>query len=258
MTYTHGTFNWVDLVAKDIERIKPFYAELFGWSYDEQPSHGGPPYGIFGLGGQPAAGVAQMSKEMIDGGTPSTWNTYVKTDDIAATEKLITEHGGSLMFDTITIPHTGKTNWAKDPEGAVFALWEPMGHHGSGVVNVPGSFCWNERATRDLDRFEKFYGAVFGWTFEREAGVGTSMIHNPTGREQGHALLMNDKWGASCPPTWSVYFAVADCDQTADRAKALGGSVPEPPFDMKVGRVAVLSDPDGAAFYIIQLNERPA
>ena len=256
MSYTHGTFNWIDLVAKDIERIRPFYQELFGWAYAEQPTHGGPPYGIFSLDGKSAAGVGQMSDDMVKGGTPSTWNTYVSVDDIAAVESKIKAHGGSLMFDTITIPNTGKTNWAKDPEGAVFALWEADGHIGSEVTNVPGSFCWNELATRDLEQFEKFYGAVFDWTFEREKSPTSElgMIRNADGREQGHALRMTEEWG-DMPPAWSVYFAVEDCDASVERIQRLGGRKNFGPIDIPAGRFAHVSDPDGAHFYVIRLSE---
>lgn len=256
MRFTPGTFNYVDLVARDIARIRPFYEALFGWSYAEQTSHGGPPYGMFARDGKTAAGVGQMSAEMIEAGTPSTWNTYVTVDDLAATEAKVRELGGTLLFETITIPGAGKTNWVRDPEGAVLALWEPMGHAGSDVVNVPGSFCWNERATRDLAGFEAFYGALFGWRFVNDDNPhGTvRMIHNAAGREQGHALVMTEAWG-DFPPSWAVYFAVEDCNAAVERAVDLGGQVNVPRIDIAVGRFSNLSDPDRASFYVIQLND---
>jgi predicted enzyme related to lactoylglutathione lyase len=57
------------------------------------------------------------------------------------------------------------------------------------------------------------------------------------------------------PPNWGIYIAVADCDGTAQKATALGGRQYVPPTDIpKVGRFAVLSDPQGGVFNIIQLN----
>jgi predicted enzyme related to lactoylglutathione lyase len=55
-----------------------------------------------------------------------------------------------------------------------------------------------------------------------------------------------------------VYFAVADADATAAKATESGGTVIAAPFDTPVGRMAVLSDPQGAAFSIIQLPAQPA
>jgi hypothetical protein len=256
MVFSAGTFNWVDLNAKDMERAKAFYGQLFGWTFELQDTRGGPPYGIFFLRGKQAAGVGRMSDEMISQGVSSMWNTYVSTDDIDATEKAIETNGGRLMFETMTVLEAGKMNFARDPEGATFAIWEPIGHAGVEVYNEPDSFCWSERATRDLDDVEQFYGAVFDWQFRREEVPVSkmSMIHNAKGREQGHALLMTDEW-EGVPPHWSPYFAVADCDATVERAKSLGGANPVPPFDIDVGRMAALADPDGATFYVIRIKD---
>jgi predicted enzyme related to lactoylglutathione lyase len=50
-----------------------------------------------------------------------------------------------------------------------------------------------------------------------------------------------------------VYFAVANTDQTVSKAQQLGAQVMAPAMDIPQGRFAVLSDPQGAAFAIIQL-----
>ena len=54
-----------------------------------------------------------------------------------------------------------------------------------------------------------------------------------------------------------MYFGTADADATAVKAAELGGSVVVPPFDTPVGRIAVLSDPQGAMFSVIK-NAPPA
>jgi predicted enzyme related to lactoylglutathione lyase len=55
-----------------------------------------------------------------------------------------------------------------------------------------------------------------------------------------------------------VYFAVADADAAAAKAAELGGAVMVEPFDIPVGRIAVISDPQGAVFSIIQQAPQPA
>jgi predicted enzyme related to lactoylglutathione lyase len=55
------------------------------------------------------------------------------------------------------------------------------------------------------------------------------------------------------PTHWMVYFAVEDTDGSAAKCVELGGSVSVPPFDIPIGRIAVLTDPHGAAFSIIKL-----
>jgi predicted enzyme related to lactoylglutathione lyase len=52
------------------------------------------------------------------------------------------------------------------------------------------------------------------------------------------------------------YFQVADCDATAAKAQALGASFKVPPTDIpRVGRFAVIQDPQGAVFSIIKLQQ---
>ena len=58
------------------------------------------------------------------------------------------------------------------------------------------------------------------------------------------------------PPHWIGYTAVDDVDASVKKATSLGGKVLAPAFDIpKVGRVAVLADPQGAAFAIVHLIE---
>ena len=58
------------------------------------------------------------------------------------------------------------------------------------------------------------------------------------------------------PAHWMVYFAVADCDATVEKAKELGGQLTFGPMDLPVGRFAVLSDPHGAHFAVIALSDQ--
>jgi hypothetical protein len=62
----------------------------------------------------------------------------------------------------------------------------------------------------------------------------------------------------STPPFWQPYVAVEDPDATTAKAKELGGAALMEPMDVpKVGRLAVLRDPQGATFGIIR-PEPPA
>jgi predicted enzyme related to lactoylglutathione lyase len=57
----------------------------------------------------------------------------------------------------------------------------------------------------------------------------------------------------SIPAHWQPYVAVEDPDATAERATQLGGSALIAPMDVpNVGRIAVLSDPQGAKFGVIK------
>jgi len=257
MSYPHGTFNWVDLRAHDMERAKRFYGELFGWTATDEDTQGGPPYATFSLGGKSAAGLGQTSAEMKEQGVVSLWNTYVAVTSAASLERTAVEHGGSVIMPSMTVMSAGMMGFLADPEGAVFATWEADQHQGSEIVNVPGAFCWNELAVRDIDAAKAFYEKIFGWTMVEKhiPDVPTrTMIIKVRDREIGHALQMNADW-EGIPAHWKVYFSVADCDDSAASAQSLGGKVLVPPMDIPPGRFSLLQDDQGAMFYIIALKE---
>ncbi|MEQ9322613.1 MAG: VOC family protein [Polyangiaceae bacterium] len=254
-TYTPGQFCWVDLNAKDFDAMAKWYAELWGWTLETDPTPMGR-YGIFSKDGQPVAGMGEMSDEMKAGGMPSVWNSYVCVEDCRATVAKAKELGGEILFDTHETPNeSGTLAFLKDPEGAVFALWQPGNHIGARRVNEPGSFSWNELAVRDIAKAKAFYGELFGWqATDMESGPAKVTMFENAGRPNGHALQMTEEW-EGMPPHWSVYFAVADTDATVKQIEALGGKVHVPPFDIPQGRIAVVANPDGATNYLIKLAQ---
>ena len=71
-------------------------------------------------------------------------------------------------------------------------------------------------------------------------------------------LIIKEEWG-QVPPHWAIYFAVGNCDQTLDKAKNLGGKIEVPPMEVEnVGRFAILMDPQGGHFAVIQLHQAEA
>jgi predicted enzyme related to lactoylglutathione lyase len=90
-----------------------------------------------------------------------------------------------------------------------------------------------------------------------ESGVDFRMW-SPEGTEPGPDTaiggrsVITDAFPAEMPSYFLSYFAVADCDATAETAVGLGGRVSAPPFDIPYGRMAVLHDDQGAEFAVLQ------
>lgn len=118
----------------------------------------------------------------------------------------------------------------------------------------PGTFSYAELATTDIADAKRFYGGLFGWQFED--------VPVPDGEPYTVARIEGDSVAgltpqqpqqreAGIPPHWFNYVTVASADETAARAKELGGTVHAGPFDvMDIGRMAVIADPTGAMFGI--------
>ena len=146
-----------------------------------------------------------------------------------------------------------------DPTGAHCATWQPGIHKGAELVNEPGSFCWNELYTRDLPRDLDFYRSVFNYTVE-ETEMGSGGKYNLLkvgGRPVAGAMNM-DTVGlpAEIPPHWLVYFAVSDIQASMSKVTELGGSARGPMDTPMVDRSAIITDPVGAVFAIIQFQSQ--
>ncbi|WP_328666709.1 VOC family protein [Streptomyces sp. NBC_00322] len=112
---------------------------------------------------------------------------------------------------------------------------------------VTGSPNWIDLGTPDLDAATAFYGGLFGWTFQ-SAGpdAGGYGMYQLDGKTVTGAMTVTPEQGA---PGWTLYFQSPDADATAKAVQAGGGAVLFEPMDVfELGRMAVFSDPAGAAF----------
>ena len=76
------------------------------------------------------------------------------------------------------------------------------------------------------------------------------------GRSIGGMMAKPPMMPAEVPPHWNVYFAVADLDEARNAIQKLGGQVLAEPFDTPTGPFVPVMDPTGAAFSVIQMNQR--
>lgn len=124
-----------------------------------------------------------------------------------------------------------------------------------------GEICWFELATNNLSDAKEFYTQLFGWELNRSA-VSPDKEYLEIyvgGTPVGGMLEMDEKWGPTPPPPyWSTYIAVDDINDTIAKIEANGGSIRMAPFEAPgVGTIAVVADPSGAHFEILQF-EKPA
>ncbi|MBK5229892.1 MAG: VOC family protein [Thermoleophilia bacterium] len=251
--YKPGTPCWVSLSSPEIPVSAKFYEQLFGWRFvvaGDPAQTGG-----FGFLMQQDHDVAGIGPVMDS--APSAWTTFISVTDAAQTAEAVKAAGGRVLFEPMQVLDVGHMAVFADPAGAVFAVWQPLTYQGAGIVSESVSFTWNELTTRDIDGSKAFYAAVFGWRAEHmPMPSGMNYFRWMCDGEQVAGMIeMDDKWPPAVPAHWMVYFAVADADATAAKAAELGGSVAVEPFDISVGREAVLTDPFGATFSVIKMAE---
>jgi predicted enzyme related to lactoylglutathione lyase len=116
-----------------------------------------------------------------------------------------------------------------------------------------GRFCWVDLAATDATRAIDFYGSLFGWDAAPQAANGGVLVRlTQRGRDVGSLYqLARPALDQGVRSHWTPYVRVEDATAASDRARALGGSVAVEPFAVEgMARIALLVDPDGAAFGI--------
>jgi len=240
--YGEGVPCWVDAQLPDVEAGKRFYGELFGWTFEDRPEVSGG----FVWARQEKEPVAALARK-TDGRLPTVWTVYFATPDAEALADRIWAAGGQVVTAPTPFAELGTAALVTDPEGAVFGLWEPGSHPGFGRRHEPGTFAWAELYARDVEVANTFYGDLFH-----------DALFGPDARPDFGRAAVSEVFPAEMPPHFLVHFGVEDCDAALGTVSRLGGRIWAPVFETSYGRVAVVTDNQGASFAVLeQPKERP-
>ena len=246
--HASGTFNWIEVGTSDQNAAKYFYTSLFGWTAQDYPMGPDSFYTMFLRDGKTVAAAYTLSKLETERHVPPHWNLYVaaaSADDVAARAA---ELGGIVLAPPFDVYDFGRMTVIQDPTGAVFSVWQARSHIGVSVRDEFGSLCWSDLNTSDTQKAAAFYEGLLGWSVDNSPD-GYQHIRNADKHIGGIGPLHDPK----APPHWLIYFWVADCDAATARAKELGARAWVEPFSLeKVGRIAVLADPQGSVFALYQ------
>ncbi|HWM08230.1 MAG TPA: VOC family protein [Solirubrobacteraceae bacterium] len=260
--YPAGVPCFIETAQPSLEAARGFYGELFGWELEERL----PSYAIATRDGLDVAGIA------IAPGAPAAWGTYIAVESADEATAAALQLGGTALEPPFDVPEAGRMSRIQDPTGAMFCTWEQRGFIGAQLVNAAGSWNWSDLYTPDPSMAEPFYRALFGWeasavsfggessaTMWKRPGYGDTLeAHDPGVRrrheEAGAPEGFTDAIGwmieDTGPSRWQVTLSVEDADASAAKVAELGGEVVVPPYDAGPVRVALVSDPQGAAFTI--------
>src|SRR5262245_56397846 len=241
-TATVGKFVWHEQVSPEPAKAREFYTRLFGWE-TELYKPGEVDYAMISSGGHAHGGFGKA----LEGAPPPHWLSHVCVEDVDDTVEKAKNAGGRLAAGPFDMGEIGRIAIIADPQGAFISAYEPGGDGPA----PEGVFVWDELGTTDADGAQRFYEQVFGWTTtDMGEEYGGYRIFNRGETGVAGFMALQD---ASIPPHWQPYVAVDDPDATTAKAIELGGSALLEPMDVpKVGRLAVLRDPQGATFGILR------
>lgn len=249
MTHTRHSFCFAELNTHDVESAQRFYRDLFGWTTTSAPGADGE-YLLFQLDDREVAGVRQAK-----GAT--RWVPYIAAESVDTAVANARALRASVIAPPFDMPGVARKAVIHDPAGGVVGLWEPKGHEGAAVLDQPGSMWWAELVTRDVHGAKRFYAGLLNWQAVDTLKYGIRYSVFKHGDEAVAGVLpIGADWGP-VSPYWQVLFAVDACDAAVERAKAAGGSLIFGPNDIpNAGRAAILADPGGAIFVVMQPRER--
>ena len=117
-----------------------------------------------------------------------------------------------------------------------------------------GKVVWADLVTPDLESAKHFYGGLFGWTFrDTTAGDKEFAVALLEGQPVAGLVQRSLPSGKHKQPAWLTFIAVRDTGEADRTALAHGGKVLSPPRDYpERGRQAILADPQGAVFAVLQ------
>ena len=232
-----GKVIWVDLVTPDLAAAERFYGGLFGWTFHEIHTSS-TNYALALLEGRPVAGILQRTLPAGEHRQPG-WLTFIGVNDVDATQQLIVQGGGKVL----AAPH-------------VFAVLASSSGDPPDFLAAPGEWIWSSLIASDPGADAAFYQALFGYeVFESDNEDGSEHLILST-EDYARASVNALPASGHHHPHWLNFVRVLDTEQMTVTVTQLGGRVlVEPRVDRHGGKVAVVADPFGAPFGLLEWPE---
>jgi predicted enzyme related to lactoylglutathione lyase len=249
--YEPGAFCRLGLATSDPAGARAFYAGLFGWESHDLPAGELGAYTVLRHDGRELAILYRQTREARAARAAPHWTPYVSVEDADASALRALELGGTLLREPHDVADAGRVAAVRDPVGGILSLWQPRAHDAAELVTDMGAMCWHELAGTDLDRAKSFYGELLGWRFEADPSGDTTITN------AGSPIATMREPSKPRPPVgWIPYFGVANADDAQQSAEQTGGRTLTAPADGPIGRTALLADPQGATFALLEQPRR--
>jgi hypothetical protein len=121
---------------------------------------------------------------------------------------------------------------------------------------LTGKFIWRDLITEDVTAARRFYGGLFGWTFEDANGPGgRDYVLAKSGGIYVAGMVPVAKPGDGTNLSrWLPYMSIDDVDSAVAKAEAGGGKIAVAARNVNIGRVAAVVDPEGAVLGLVRSN----
>jgi hypothetical protein len=244
-----GKFVWADLVTDDVPAARRFYAELFGWTFQDLGN-----YTIAANDGRPLCGLFQRDRPADKPQARPRWFGYISVGNVEKTARAVTEAGGRVLSAPAKFPQRGEQAVFSDPEGALFGIVKSSAGDPEDFLASPGDWIWIQLLSRNARFAAEFYQKVAGYELVENTGPGRINDYVLTSTGYARATVRTIPAGKDhVQPSWLPYVRVASVKESVARARELGGEVlvSAKPAVLE-GRVAVVADPTGGAIGLLE------
>lgn len=248
-----GKVVLVELVTPDIAASKQFYSGLFNWTFNDIQS-GDAQYAEASLDGRPVAGLIHKIVKAGEQRQPA-WVTFISVRDVDAAKTTALQHGAKVLFEPHTFADRGREAVFADPQGAVVAVLASSSGDPPDELAAPGEWIWSSLITSDPDKDAAFYQAltdyeVFDLTDEDGPQEHLQLASDNYARASVNSFPVNRP---DMHAHWLNFVRVDDAVKASAKVTALGGRVIiEPREDRHGGKIAVVADPQGAHFGLME------
>jgi hypothetical protein len=244
-----GSPSWLELVTEQPEPAMAFYQQVMGWEYEERTDSDGQSYYVALLVGEPVAAIRPAATSLPD------WTVYLATADLAAVLKQSDLLGGTTIDTAHAVPKIGMKAVVQAPAGGAFGAIQ-LAPDWAFTAGVPNSLVWVEFITHLAPQADQYFGELFGFTGRQFGdGEGDDYMVWYAGEDSviGRARMMQGT-EPNVPPRWIAHFRTPldrEFDDAVADAHEAGARLRFPAYSSELGRVAMMSDPTGARFALI-------
>jgi predicted enzyme related to lactoylglutathione lyase len=250
-----GKMLWADLVTPDLAAAEKFYGAVFGWAFQAVRA-GDVNYAVAMLEGRPIGGLVEKA---IPAGQhqQSAWLTFLAANDVDSVKKIAVSHGAKVLTGIKSDPLRGRQCVLSDPEGAVFALLASSSGDTPDYLPAVGNWIWTSLHAKDAGAEAAFYQNLLGYdVFDQPSDDGLEHLILSTDDYARASANDMERGSARRHSHWLNFVRVENAAETAAKVTAMGGRVlVEPRADRHGGMLAVVADPAGAPFGVMEWSD---
>ncbi len=245
---------WIELITTDPDRALEFYAGLFGWTYEV---HGNAEDHVIAFRhGYPVASIRTSTRGK------SEWRLFLAVEDCDEVARQATTNGAEVTVPKARVSGVGTKVVLNGPSDAEFGLLQPT-ESWQFDVGLPGTLMWAELVTIRAQTADHFFTELFGYTtqqFGTDHQLDYSVWYLGEESVLARVSMLREYITPETHPHWLLYLGADPAEGTEElvrRAVGLDARVRVDPYDSQLGRVAVLRDPTGARFAVVDATRAP-